>query len=145
MSSHFYPLTIKDIRKETSECISIAFDIPSHLSDLFQFHQGQYINLKTDINGSEVRRSYSICSAPYEKELRVAVKQQFNGLFSDFANTHLQKGDVLEVMPPQGKFFTALNPSSKKITWPLQRVAASHLFFPLSKKHCYRNLKVNSH
>ncbi|MFN8265779.1 MAG: 1,2-phenylacetyl-CoA epoxidase subunit PaaE [Chitinophagaceae bacterium] len=114
MSSHFYPLTIKDIRKETSECISIAFDIPSHLSDLFQFHQGQYINLKTDINGSEVRRSYSICSAPYEKELRVAVKQQFNGLFSDFANTHLQKGDVLEVMPPQGKFFTALNPSSKK-------------------------------
>ena len=114
MSSHFYPLTVKDIRKETSECISIAFDIPSHLSEIFQFQQGQHINLKTVVNGNEVRRSYSICSAPYEKELRVAVKQQVNGLFSQFANTHLQKGDILEVMPPQGKFYTPLQASAKK-------------------------------
>ncbi len=111
---HFHPLTIKDIRKETNDCVSIAFDIPQELEDQFIFQQGQNITIRSTINGEELRRSYSVCSSPHEGELRVAVKQVDQGKFSTFANQTLQKGDVLEVMPPTGRFFTLLNITHKK-------------------------------
>lgn len=114
MSIHFEQLSIKDIRKETSDCVSIAFEIPLHLKEQFQFTQGQYITLRTTIDGEEVRRSYSICSSPLDNELRVAVKKVPNGVFSTYANEHLQKGDFIDVMPPMGKFFVPLNPGNKK-------------------------------
>jgi ring-1,2-phenylacetyl-CoA epoxidase subunit PaaE len=108
MSKNFQPLTIKDIRKETDDCVSIAFDIPVELSNQFVFKQGQYITLKTTIHNEEVRRSYSICSSPLDGELRVAVKKVENGIFSTYANEQLKKGDQLEVMQPLGKFYTDL-------------------------------------
>ena len=109
MSKNFQPLTIKDIRKETDDCVSIAFDIPVELSNQFVFKQGQYITLKTTIQNEEVRRSYSICSSPLDGELRVAVKKVENGIFSTYANEQLKKGDQLEVMQPLGKFYTDLD------------------------------------
>lgn len=114
MAVHFHPLTIKDIRRETPECVSISFDIPEALADTFRFTQGQNITLRTQVNGEEIRRSYSICAAPYENELRVAIKEVFNGTFSGFANKKLKTGDVLEVMPPTGRFFTPLDPGTKR-------------------------------
>lgn len=112
MAIHFHKLRIKDIRKETTECVSIAFEIPSEVEHDFRFIQGQNITIKTTTNANE-RRSYSICSSPLEHELRVAVKKVENGLFSTFANQQLKKGDILEVMPPTGTFFTGLNPAKK--------------------------------
>lgn len=112
MAIHFHQLRIKDIRRETAECVSIAFEIPSEIEPDFHFIQGQNITIKTTTNANE-RRSYSICSSPLERELRVAVKKVENGLFSKFANEQLKKGDVLEVMPPTGTFFTGLNPAKK--------------------------------
>lgn len=112
MAIHFHKLTIKDIRKETADCVSIAFDIPPEIQTDFRFIQGQNITLKIPGNSQE-RRSYSICTSPLEKELRVAVKKVENGLFSTFANEELKKGDTLEVMPPTGTFFTGLNPAQK--------------------------------
>ena len=112
MAIHFHQLRIKDIRRETAECVSIAFEIPSEIEPDFHFIQGQNITIKTTTNANE-RRSYSICSSPLEHELRVAVKKVENGLFSKFANEQLKKGDVLEVMPPTGTFFTGLNPAKK--------------------------------
>lgn len=110
----FYPLQVKDIRRETAECVSVAFDVPADQAQAFQYIQGQYITLRTTIEGEEVRRSYSICSSPLDEELRVAVKQVPNGRFSTFANQQLQVGDTLDVMPPDGRFYTALQAENQK-------------------------------
>lgn len=109
--SRFHALTVKDVRKETHDAVSIAFDIPDDLLDAFRFTQGQYLTLRRDIEGEDIRRSYSICTGVHEHELRVAVKLVPGGSFSTFANQQLQPGEQLEVMPPQGKFFVPLDPS----------------------------------
>lgn len=114
MSIHFHPLVVKDIRKETTDCVSVHFDVPLALKENFTFTQGQSLTMRTIINGEEVRRTYSICSSPFENELRVAIKKAEAGLFSSFANEQLKKGDVLEVMEPVGKFFTPLSNNNKK-------------------------------
>lgn len=100
----FYTLTLREIRRETPECVSLLFDVPESLSDAFRFIPGQYLTLRTTLDGQDVRRSYSICSAPHEGALRVAVKHLEGGLFSTYANQQLRVGDSLEVMPPQGRF-----------------------------------------
>lgn len=112
MALHFHKLTVKDIKHETPDCVSIAFDIPAELQKEFRFIQGQNITIKTDLD--ETRRSYSICSSPLDNELRVAVKKVTNGVFSTFATKTLKKGDVLEVMSPTGTFFTELKANNKK-------------------------------
>lgn len=111
---HFHSLTVKKIQRETDDCVSISFDVPNNLKDKFQFVQGQSLTLKKMLNGSEIRRTYSICTAPFEKELKVAVKKVPGGIFSTYANELLKEGEILEVMPPVGKFYTPLNPSHKK-------------------------------
>jgi len=109
MLKKFEPLVISDIRKETNDCVSITFNIPTSLKNNFEFTQGQYLTLKTNINGLEIRRSYSICSSPFDNEMRVAIKKVPNGIFSTYANDLLRIGDTIEVMPPLGKFFTPLD------------------------------------
>jgi ring-1,2-phenylacetyl-CoA epoxidase subunit PaaE len=111
---HFYKLKVKEVRKETPDCVSILFDVPAELEEQFRFIHGQYLTLRTHINGEEVRRSYSVCSSPLENELRVAVKKVDNGSFSRYANENLKAGDVLEAMPPIGRFFTTLDPAHTK-------------------------------
>jgi len=113
LSSHFHKLAIKDIRWETSECVSIAFEIPENLKKEFDFTHGQNITVRAIINNEEIRRSYSICTSPLEKELRIAVKKLDGGIFSSYA-TQLKRGDNLELLPPTGKFSTPINPSHKK-------------------------------
>jgi len=114
LATHFRTLKIKDIRKETPDCISVSFDIPNEWKEEFQFKQGQNITLKTTIDGEELRRSYSICSSPLDNELRIAVKKVINGKFSSYVNRKLKKNNQLDVLPPTGKFFTELNPINKK-------------------------------
>ena len=110
--SQFYKLSIKDIHKETDKCVTINFNVPTKLQDTFAFKAGQYLTLKTVINGKEVRRDYSICSAPKSGELKVAVKEVTNGTFSKFANRLLKANDVLDVAPPNGRFI--FEPNDKK-------------------------------
>ena len=100
----FYSLPIKTIKKETSKAVSIEFEVPQDLTDAFKFKAGQYVTLKANINGSEVRRDYSICTNPNEAVLKVVVKEVENGVFSTYANQRLKNGDVLEVAPPNGRF-----------------------------------------
>jgi len=114
MSIHFHQLTIKEVRRETADCVSVSFAIPGELKDDFVFKQGQSLTMRVSINGEEVRRTYSICSCPLDQEWRVAIKRMDGGLFSTFANKQLKKGDTLEVMPPVGKFYVELHPSNKK-------------------------------
>ena len=110
----FHQLKISNIRKETEESVSIAFDVPADLKDDYQFISGQYLTLKAMINGEDVRRSYSICTAPHENELRVAIKKVEDGRFSTFANEVLKESDLLDVMTPMGKFQAIPNPTNKK-------------------------------
>jgi ring-1,2-phenylacetyl-CoA epoxidase subunit PaaE len=114
MSVHFEKLRIKQIKKETPDCVSIVFDIPEELQQHFSYKHGQHLTMRTFINDEEVRRSYSLCSSPLDKEWRVAVKKAEGGLFSSFANEKLKQGDILEVMPPLGHFYTEVDPSQKK-------------------------------
>ena len=104
MKPIFHQLVVKEIRQETSESVSISFDIPFEVKEHYRFKPGQYLTIKYFHEGIELRRSYSICSAPFENELRVAVKKIENGLFSNFANDILKQGDVLDVMSPMGHF-----------------------------------------
>ena len=114
MSIHFHPLKTKEIKKETADCVSVVFEIPEELKISFSYQQGQSLTMRTILNGEEVRRTYSLCSSPLDQEWRVAIKKVEGGLFSCFANDRLKTGEVLEVMEPVGKFYTALDPASKK-------------------------------
>jgi ring-1,2-phenylacetyl-CoA epoxidase subunit PaaE len=114
MNPTFHTLRIADIRKETEDTVSISFEIPAELKKDYNYFSGQYLTLKADINGEEIRRSYSLCSAPHEEEWRVAIKQIEEGKFSTFANEKLKVGDTLEVMTPTGNFHLESNPSHKK-------------------------------
>lgn len=100
----FYNLKVAEIRPETSDCVSVALEVPAALKDTFQFAAGQYLTFRMQMNGEEVRRSYSVCVSPDEGELRVAVKKVDGGKFSTYANDTLKAGEVLDVMPPMGKF-----------------------------------------
>lgn len=113
--ARFHTLKVKDIRRETADAVSIAFDIPLAIQHEYQFKQGQYITVKLNVNGEELRRSYSICTSPYsEKELRVAVKEVKDGRASTLMNRSWKVGDTVEVMTPMGNFHSVLSGNNKK-------------------------------
>lgn len=112
--SYFHSLKIKDIKKETADAVVITFDVPEDLNEEFKFLPGQHLTLKVEIDGSEIRRSYSICTAPYEKSIKVAVKRMEGGIFSNYAITTLKRGNNLDVMPPQGRFSPKLDGRNAK-------------------------------
>lgn len=106
MAAHFHPLTVTRIDRETPDCVSVHFAVPAELAEAFRYAEGQNITIKAMLDGEEVRRAYSICKAPFENTLAVAIKKVQGGKFSTYANEQLKAGAVLEVMPPSGKFNT---------------------------------------
>lgn len=100
----FHKLKIKEVIRETPQAVSLSFIIPEDLKEEFKFKAGQYITIKTQVDGEEIRRAYSLCSAPGSGEFKVTVKEVEGGKFSAIANNKLQAGDELEVHPPEGKF-----------------------------------------
>jgi ring-1,2-phenylacetyl-CoA epoxidase subunit PaaE len=110
----FYPLAIREVRKETRDAIVVEFEVPDRLRDVFAFTQGQYLTLRAPISGSEERRSYSICTSPGSGKLRVAIKRLDDGVFSAWAHATLAPGTQLEVAPPEGRFFLPLDPSKRR-------------------------------
>ena len=112
--SSFHKLSVKNIKRETDKAISISFNLPENLKDTFTFKAGQYITLKTEVDGNEVRRDYSLCVSPKSGELKVAVKEVKDGTFSAYANNTLKVGDIIEVAPPKGRFIFEPNDSKTK-------------------------------
>ncbi|MDF1695211.1 MAG: phenylacetate-CoA oxygenase/reductase subunit PaaK [Saprospiraceae bacterium] len=104
MSTKFYNLQVEDVHSETEDSVVVSFSVPTELQSEFQYTPGQYLTLETEIGGEDVRRSYSLCSAPHEKEWKVAIKQVTDGKFSTFANQKLKAGDQVNVMAPTGNF-----------------------------------------
>jgi len=107
--SQFHTLTIKSIAKVTDQSVAVSFEIPENLKENFSFKAGQYVTLKKEINGEEIRRDYSICSSKNSGDLTVAVKAVEGGTFSIYANEKLQPGDTIEVAPPNGRFVFETN------------------------------------
>jgi ring-1,2-phenylacetyl-CoA epoxidase subunit PaaE len=114
MRPTFHPLIIKEVRRETKDCVSVAFTVPAELAEKYLFKQGQYLTLRQTIDGQDMRRSYSICSGVQDGELRVAVKEVEKGVFSTWVNQHLKAGDTMQVMTPVGNFTCDLDASNKK-------------------------------
>lgn len=112
--SKFYPLTVAKVKQETRDAIAVTFDVPAELKPQFAYQQGQHLTLRAMIDGEDVRRSYSICSAVQDEQLRVAIKRVSGGQFSSWANEHLKPGATLEVMPPMGHFNVPLDPQSER-------------------------------
>ncbi|MBS0295839.1 MAG: phenylacetate-CoA oxygenase/reductase subunit PaaK [Proteobacteria bacterium] len=110
----FYPLTIAEVRRETSDSVSLRLEAPEDLKDRFRFRAGQHLTLRRDLNGEDIRRNYSLCVSPDDGELRIAVKQIAGGVFSSFANSELKAGDVLEVMVPHGSFTFNFDPAARR-------------------------------
>ncbi len=110
MVSRFHELKVADVERQTPDSVAIAFDVPDDLRDTFAFRPGQYLTLATTIDGEDIRRSYSICSAPGDRFLRVGVKKVADGRFSRFVNDLLSVGDTIRVMPPEGRFTSLIGP-----------------------------------
>lgn len=102
--AHFHALRVADIRREAEDAVSVAFDVPQALADKFRFIPGQYVTLRRDIDGEDVRRAYSICSTPAENELRIAAKRMIHGKMSNLINDILKPGDAVDVLEPAGRF-----------------------------------------
>ena len=107
--SIFHKLQVKEVRRETLDAVSVAFDIPDELKNEFTFLPGQYITIQKDLQDSLLRRAYSICSSPESNELRVAIKEVEKGRFSHFANNDLKQGDHIDVAGPEGRFVLETN------------------------------------
>ncbi|MDO6596102.1 FAD-binding oxidoreductase [Oceanihabitans sp. 2_MG-2023] len=112
--AQFYKLKINEIYKETEDTSVVSFHIPTTLEKEFKFRPGQHLTLKADINGEDIRRSYSLCSSPIDNQWKVAVKQIPGGIFSTYVNEVLQTGDTLEVMAPSGNFGVEVQPEASK-------------------------------
>jgi ring-1,2-phenylacetyl-CoA epoxidase subunit PaaE len=108
LSKQFYPLQVKDLYKDTENAVVVTFDVPDELMDEFAFIQGQYLTLNKEIDGEEVRRSYSICAGLDDGHLRVAIKHVEGGVFYTRANEQHNSGYIHEVMPPPGDFYKAI-------------------------------------
>lgn len=112
--SKFHEVRVASVRSETRDAIVVTFEVPESLADQFRYVQGQHITLRTEINGEDVRRSYSICAAVQDNTLRIAIKRVPGGLFSNWANEFLKPGRTVEMMPPSGHFNVPLSPENRK-------------------------------
>jgi len=114
MSVMFHSLRVRNVQPDTSEAVIVSFDVPEDLRPVFGFTQGQYLTLRKDIEGQDMRRSYSICAGVDDGELRVGVRKVKGGVFSNWINANLKPGDTISVMAPQGRFFVPLEPSAAR-------------------------------
>jgi ring-1,2-phenylacetyl-CoA epoxidase subunit PaaE len=115
LTPRFHRLAVTDLRRESPDAVSLSFAIPPELADDYHFVPGQYLTLRTMMDGEEVRRSYSICSGPDDGELRIAVKRVDGGAFSSWVACELKAGDEIDVMTPTGRFGVAPAPDEARL------------------------------
>ncbi|HET9810750.1 MAG TPA: 2Fe-2S iron-sulfur cluster-binding protein [Sphingomicrobium sp.] len=114
MAEHFHSLRVAQIVPETPEANSVRFEMPPELRERFAFKAGQHLTLRATIKGEEVRRNYSLCTAPGEQDWMVTVKRIADGLFSNWVGDQLKAGDAIDVMPPHGSFTTSFEADCKR-------------------------------
>jgi ring-1,2-phenylacetyl-CoA epoxidase subunit PaaE len=140
--ARFYPLEVTEVRPETRDAVVVTLKPRLEDAALFDFTQGQYLTFRRDFDGTELRRSYSICAGRDESVLRVGIKRVEGGAFSTWANEELTPGTVLEAMPPMGAFHTPLLPGdrgsrrfsrSSRPRWPANPNRASRWSMPTGR------------
>lgn len=104
MQNDFYDLKVAKVVADTPDSVLVEMEVPPALQPVFAYQSGQYLTFKKEINGVELRRSYSLCSAPQEGKWQVAIKRVDGGVFSNYAHQQLRVGEVLSCMPPNGRF-----------------------------------------
>jgi len=114
VTTSFHTLKVAAVAKNTRDAVVVTFEVPETLRETFAFRPGQYLTLRTRVGGQELRRSYSICAAPGDGLLRVAIKRMNDGMFSSWANEALQSGQELDVMPPDGHFTYPFEPGQAR-------------------------------
>ena len=114
MSVRFHALRVAEIVPETAEANSIRFDVPSELHNAFAFRAGQHLTLRATLGGEEVRRNYSLCTAPGDQDWMVTVKRIAGGLFSNWVGDQLKPGDTIDVMEPHGSFTTEFDSARRR-------------------------------
>ena len=114
MNLSFHSLKVNKVIQETTDTVSLFLEVPEALQSTFKYTQGQYLTLRFQINGQEERRSYSMSSSPLESELAITVKRVENGLVSNYIQDKIKEGDQIEVLPPEGRFFTKLDVEQRK-------------------------------
>ncbi|WP_259614046.1 1,2-phenylacetyl-CoA epoxidase subunit PaaE [Microbacterium paraoxydans] len=118
--ARFHTLAVEDVRPLTDDSVEVTFTVPPDLADDYHHLPGQYVALRTTLDGVEVRRSYSLCRAPEHRtdgkptRLSVAVKRDEGGVFSTWAQTGLHPGFRIDVMSPQGTFTSGLDDLDQK-------------------------------
>jgi ring-1,2-phenylacetyl-CoA epoxidase subunit PaaE len=114
VAEHFHALRVAEIVAETAEANSIRFDVPPELAEAFRFKAGQHLTLRAEVDGEDVRRNYSLCTAPDDGQLMVTVKRIAGGRFSNWIGDNLQPGDTIDVMPPVGSFTCDFAPDLRR-------------------------------
>src|SRR5471030_988970 len=114
MSASFHTLRVAEVRRETPDAVSLRFELPTELREAFVFQPGQHLTLRSEIAGEDIRRNYSVCVAPHEGELRIAVKEIADGVFSGWVNGQVKVGDEIEVMAPHGDFTWAFDAEASR-------------------------------
>jgi ring-1,2-phenylacetyl-CoA epoxidase subunit PaaE len=114
VADRFHALRIAEIVPETAEASSVRFEIPEELRERFAFRAGQHLTLRAMLGGEEVRRNYSLCTAPAEGDWMVTVKRIGGGVFSNWVGDELKAGDMIDVMPPHGSFTTEFAASDSR-------------------------------
>ena len=112
--ARFHPLEVTDVKRETRDAVVVTLKPRAEDAAAFDFTQGQYLTFRNSFDGEELRRSYSICAGKDDGALRVGIKRVEGGAFSTWANEVLKPGDLIDAMPPMGKFFTAIDPAADK-------------------------------
>lgn len=130
----FHTLRVSEVRPLTAESVEVTFHVPDELAGDYDYAPGQYVALRAQIDGQEVRRSYSICAEPVRGQVKVAIKKTLGGVFSTWANENLKVGDELEVMNPQGAFtsthsvnITSMNDAERLAAAEVAKNAHVHL------------------
>jgi ring-1,2-phenylacetyl-CoA epoxidase subunit PaaE len=114
MAEHFHALRVVEILPETSEANSIRFEVPAELRERFAFRAGQHLTLRATLGGEEVRRNYSLCTAPDDNDWMVTVKRIGGGLFSNWIGDSVKAGETIDVMPPHGSFTTEFDAAKSR-------------------------------
>jgi ring-1,2-phenylacetyl-CoA epoxidase subunit PaaE len=157
MALHFHPLRIKRVSPEAAGAVALTFAVPAELRGAFDFKPGQFLTLRTTLNGKEERRSYSICS-PHQRyaqdgEIDVGIKPVEGGVFSRWAVEALQRGESVDVMPPEGRFTPRIADARHRVGFvagsgitPLLSIIATTLAHEAESRFTlvYGNQRVNT-
>jgi ferredoxin-NADP reductase len=100
----FAPLRIKRVVRETSDAVSLVLDVPAHCSQRFSYQAGQFLTLRVTVDGQDLRRCYSMSSAPAQGHMQITIKRDPGGLVSNWLNDTASEGGEIHAAPPEGRF-----------------------------------------